>query len=99
MNFMLDKITYNLLVKISKCNEFVSDKHSDDLRYLNDYQLISHIERKEKHYYTIYPKGRVAIRNYRENLYLILFNKLVSIFTLLFALATLVITFYQFFKF
>ena len=97
MCFVLEKITYNLLVKISKLSEYVCETESDDLDYLRKQEFLFYDYRNNIHHYRISTKGRVAIRNYCENTKLILFDKIISIVTLVVATLTLVTTFYQFF--
>lgn len=91
MNFMLDKTTYDLLLKISNSVKYRCLVFDDNLRYLEHYQFISYEENNNSYYFTILPKGRVALRNYEENEKLIFFNKCISIVTLSIATATLIV--------
>ena len=88
---MLDKTTYDLLLKISRNFEYQCLVFDDNLRYLEHYQFISYIEKNNSYYFTILPKGRVALRNYEENEKLIFFNKCISIATIFIAMATLIV--------
>ena len=96
MYFVLDKKSYKLLLKIKKENGYKSDK-SSEFFYLKEFQFIDFYS-YDLELFHITPKGEVALNNYRENKYLLLFNKIISILTLFVALGTLVITLYQIFK-
>ena len=98
MELLLDNKTYNLLIAIQNAEIYYCDDHDYDIRYLADYQFAFWGSNNNGPYVTISTKGRVAIRNYRENQNLIFFNKLISVFTLLIALTTLILTMYQFFN-
>ena len=95
MYFVLDEKTYKLLLKIKRDKACKSDGSMQFL-YLLDSNFIYSVYGND-YLYEISPRGEVALNNYRENKYLILFNKILSVVTLLIALITLIITIYQIF--
>ena len=87
---MLDKTTYNLLLKIKNEEKCKSDGSSDFL-YLKEFQFIDYYSNYFERFH-ITAKGNVALRNYEENEKLIFFNKCISIATIFIAMATLIVT-------
>lgn len=97
MYFMLDEKCYKLLLDIKKADKFKPLGFSYQFDYLFKFDFVDHCM-SDSNYYHITSKGEVALNNYCENKHLLLFNKLISVVTLLIALATLIVTLYQVFK-
>lgn len=95
MYFVLDEKTYKLLLKV-KHNKTCKSDGSKQFSYLTTYGFLDSVIDQDN-LYEISSKGEIAIDNYRENKYLILFNRIISVTTLLIALVTLIISIYQVF--